>query len=74
MNEVIENALSDWMFGMEEIARRVDAFGTATVVGKDERGEYNVFRAFGIGDNAGVSADLQSASSDDAIRFLLGKA
>lgn len=70
--QFIAAALANWISG-DVIARRtVDEYGTEIVITKDADG-YSVLRAFGIGEVAHVSVDLQDVPETKVIEHLLSK-
>jgi hypothetical protein len=68
----VETELSKWITG-KVVARKTDDFGTTVVVTKSDDG-YTVLRAFPLGQDAGVSCDLQNGTADETIARLMRQA
>ncbi len=68
--EAINKELDGWIEGDVIARREVDDFGTLVAVTKGKAG-YRVIRAFGLGDGAGVSVDVQTDNIDEVIVHLL---
>ena len=76
LKQLIDEALKGWMSDGEVIAEREFPSGTKIVVLKDKAdaidgGSFSMYRAFGLGEHAEVSADVQYGSAGDVAAKLL---
>lgn len=68
--EAINAEMDSWISGRTISRQTVDQFGTVIAVTEGKAG-YRVLRAFGLGDGAGVSVDLQTDNIEDVVEHLL---